>query len=142
MPELATTALKRAIKNSKRTAHKIARHAKAVRCPAPASMFPKVATPAVRPPGRLSEKIYDAVRTVMCRDHRFRRLKLSPDEREFAAYLLNAMIEAHPSVHAQMIHPTHGQFDSNAGEAARSFIRSFAARHKISGVAYDKAFYR
>lgn len=73
---------------------------------------------------------------------RFKRLKLNALDKVFFAQVLNLMLEAHPSVHAQMIHPTHGQFDSNAMEAARSFVRSFAARHRIAGVPYDKAYYK
>jgi hypothetical protein len=73
---------------------------------------------------------------------RFKRIKFEPDEMMFVAGILNLMLKAHPSVHAQMLHPTHGQFDANAAEAARSFVRSFAARHKIKGVDYDKAFYK
>lgn len=72
----------------------------------------------------------------------FRRIKFTADEMMFVAGLLNLMLEAHPSVHAQMLHPTHGQYDATAAEAARSFVRSFAARHKIKGVPYDKAFYK
>lgn len=103
----------------------------------------KIATPAVKPPRLLQEKIEAAVRKTF--PGAFKRIKwkeLSPHQQEVAIWLLNEMLEAHGSVHAQMIHPTHGQFDGTAAEAARSFVRSFAARHRIPGVDYDKAFYK
>lgn len=101
-----------------------------------------LATPVARPPRLMREKIEAVVGTVMRRDHPFRRIKLSPLEQVRAAELLNAMMDAHPSVHDQMIHPANGQFDGNPAEAARSFVRSFAARHRIPGVDYDRSYYK
>lgn len=100
----------------------------------------KIATPAVKIDGRLKERIEAAVRAT--RTQRFKRIKLAPIDKVFFAQVLNMMLEAHPSVHAQMLHPQHGQFDATAVEAARSFVRSFAARHRIPGVLYDKRYYR
>jgi hypothetical protein len=99
-----------------------------------------IATPAVKPPRLLQERIEAAVHTTY--PGRFRRLKLAPVDKVFFAQVLNLMLDAHSSVHNQMIHPANGQFDGTASEAARSFVRSFAARHRIPGVDFDTAFYR
>lgn len=99
-----------------------------------------IAEPAVKPPRLVQEKIEAAV--LSASPGRFKRLKFHHDEMAFVAGILNLMLRAHPSVHAQMIHPTHGQFDGTAAEAARSFVRSFAARHRIAGVQFDKAYYK
>lgn len=144
MSKLATTALKQAMKSNARWHKTVAAHVKKTRVAPPKSMFGvKIATPDVQIDGRLKERIEAAVRSACRDDHPFRRIrKLSSSEMCFAAWLLNEMLEAHNSVIAQMLHPCHGQFDANPHEAARSFVRSFAARHKIKGVRYDKAFYR
>lgn len=99
-----------------------------------------IATPAVEIDGRMKERIEAAVRAT--RGDRFKRLKLNALDKVFLAQVLNLMLEAHPSVHAQMLHPCNGQFDAGPMEAARSFVRSFAARHRIPGVPFDKAYYK
>lgn len=68
-------------------------------------------------------------------------MRLTAEERVVAAKILNAMLKAGADVQAQMLHPRNGQFDSNPGESARSFVRAFAAKHKISGVPYDPKMY-
>lgn len=65
--------------------------------------------------------------------------KLNKTEQIIAAMVMNAMIkstgrEAKDNVTGAMLHPCNGQFDANPGEAARSFIRAFANKHKITGV--------
>lgn len=69
-------------------------------------------------------------------------LKLTKAEQELTAKLLNFMLEMDHDVIRHVLHPTHGQFDATAAEASRSFVLSFAAKHKIDGVDYDPAFYR
>lgn len=99
-----------------------------------------IAKPAVRLPRMLEERVATAVWRACAGN--FKRLKLDAEQAHFAAFLLNEMLRAHPSVHLQMLHPWNGQHGANPAEAARSFVQSFAARHRIPGVEFDKAYYK
>jgi DNA replication initiation complex subunit (GINS family) len=59
------------------------------------------------------------------------RLTLAPEEKKIAAQLLAFMMEPDAEVYSNILHPNHGQFDATPGEAARSFVAAFAAKHGI-----------